>query len=62
MVPASPLTAAADEISPLAQKVPPFAPTTAVDTVVATTGGMLALCFVAEGLLGRSAFRLKLFV
>jgi hypothetical protein len=44
MVPASSLTAAADEISPLAQKAPPFTPTTTVDAVVATAGGTTTIC------------------
>jgi hypothetical protein len=43
-VPALSLTTAADEISPLAQKAPPFTPTTAVDTVVATAGGTTTIC------------------
>jgi hypothetical protein len=44
MVPASFLTAAANEISPLAQKALPFIPTTAVDAVVATAGGTTTIC------------------
>src|SRR5699024_861739 len=44
MVPASSLTVAADEISPLAQKAPPFTPTTAVNAVVATAGGTTTIC------------------
>jgi hypothetical protein len=44
MVPTSSLTAAADEISPLAQKEPPFTPTTTVDAVVATAGGTTTIC------------------
>jgi hypothetical protein len=43
-VPASYLMAAADEISPLAQKAPPFTPTTAVDTVVVTVGRTTTIC------------------
>jgi hypothetical protein len=44
MEPATYLTAAADGISPLTQKVPPFTPTTAVDAVVATTGETTTNC------------------
>jgi hypothetical protein len=50
MEPATSLAAAADGISPLAQKVAhgsreaPFTPTTAVDAVVATAGGTTTNC------------------
>eukprot|EP00267_Zea_mays_P054485 XP_020407725.1 vegetative cell wall protein gp1-like [Zea mays] len=44
MVPASSLTAAADKISPLAQKASPFTPATAVDVVVATADGTTTIC------------------
>jgi hypothetical protein len=50
MEPATSLAAAADGILPLSQKVAhesrvaPFAPTTAVDEVVATGGGTTASC------------------
>jgi hypothetical protein len=44
MEPATSLTAAADRISSLAQKVAPFTPTTTVDAVVATAGGTTTNC------------------